>query len=182
VLAQKLGWEQHGLFNNVVLTTIMGPIGIALGSLVSGFVSTKMSLKNMLLLSNFLAIFANVIKIQEFTSTILLGRFLFGLCAGLMNFCFGKALNETIPQEFSQKYGMLVNAGICFGIFVSNLMGLFIPIENSNDPLSLEKMQKDQNWRIVFGTSIFLEVFSLVAIPVMIKEMSLKNLLQTSLD
>ena len=160
----------------------MAPIGVAVGSILSGYVAEKMSLKKMLMLSNFLAIFANIIKIQEHTVTILLGRFLFGVCGGLMNFCFGKALNETIPQEYSQRYGMLVNAGICFGIFVSNLMGLIIPMEDLNDPLSFEKLKLDQNWKIVFAIPIFLEVFSLLALPVFIEALSLTNVLQTSKD
>jgi hypothetical protein len=38
---------------------------------------------------------------------------------------------------------MLVNAGICFGILWSNLMGLIIPIEDVKDPSSIERMKND---------------------------------------
>lgn len=75
----------------------MASIGLAVGSLLSGFVADKMKLINMLMLANFLGVISNIIKIQEFTATILIGRFLFGVCAGLMTFCFGKALSDTVP-------------------------------------------------------------------------------------
>jgi predicted MFS family arabinose efflux permease len=81
----------------VVLTTIVQPIGVAVGSVAVGFFTEKMTLRNMLLLANFLAIFANIIKLIENGATILLGRFLFGLCGGVMNFAYGKALNDTVP-------------------------------------------------------------------------------------
>lgn len=138
---------------------------------------SKISLRNLILVANGFGILSNLIKIQEYTPTILLGRFLVGLSGGLMNFCYGKALNETVPQEHSQTYGMLVNAGICGGIFLSGLMGLFIPLEDKNDSTSIEKMKNDQNWKIVWSIPIMMQVFSLVVVPVFFKSLSLKNVI-----
>jgi predicted MFS family arabinose efflux permease len=75
----------------------MAPMGLAFGSLLGGIVVNKFSLKNLMLLSNLLGILSNLIKIQESTPTVLLGRLFSGVSGGLMNFCFGKALNETVP-------------------------------------------------------------------------------------
>ena len=97
VLAQKLGWDTTGFFNYLVLSSTMAPMGIAFGSLLGGVVAKKFTLRNLMLLSNVLGILSNLIKIQEFTLTVLFGRFFAGVSGGLMNFCFGKALNETVP-------------------------------------------------------------------------------------
>ena len=97
ILAQKLGWEQTSFFNNIVLATTVASAGLAIGSQLGGVIGDRITLRNLMLLSNVLGIFANLIKIQEFTATILLGRFLIGVFGGLMNFCYGKALNETVP-------------------------------------------------------------------------------------
>ena len=88
-----------------------------------------------------------------------------------MNFCYGKALNETVPLEYSSDYGMLVNAGICCGIFLSGAMGLIIPLE------SVEQMKTDQNWKIVWSVTICMEVFSIVLISMFIKSLSLKSVI-----
>ena len=72
---------------------------------------------------------------------------------------------------------MLVNAAICGGIFFSGLMGLIIPLEDTADPTSIDRMKADQNWKIVWGISIVLEVFSIVAVLILIKSLSLKNLI-----
>ena len=128
-------------------------------------------------MANAIAIVANVVKIQENTVCIMAGRFFFGVCGGLMNFCFSKALNETVPQENSQAYGMLVNAGMCFGIFASNLLGMMVPLEEGP-----EAMEQDQSWRLVFGAPIACEILALVLIPLFVEALSLKNALQTSED
>jgi len=75
---------------------------------------------------------------------------------------------------------MLVNAGICAGIFFSGLTGLFIPLNDSSDPKNIEKLNSDQNWRIVWAIPIFMEIFSLVTIPVFFKSLSLKDAIQNS--
>ena len=100
-----------------------------------------------------------------------MGRFLAGLFVGIMNFCYGKALNETVPLECSSAYGMLVNSGICCGIFLSGTMGLIIPLE------SLEELKTDQNWKIVWGVTIFMEAFSIVFVSLFIKSLSLKSVI-----
>jgi len=180
VLAQKLGWEQSSFFNNVVLSATLSPMGIAIGSLIGGIVADKISLRNLILVANAFGILFNFVNIQETTPTILLGRFFAGVAGGLMNFSFGKALNETVPQEHSSAYGMLVNAGICAGIFFAGVMGLIIPLEDINDPTSYEKMKNDQNWKIVWGVPILMGALSLILIPIFIKSLSLKNVIQTS--
>jgi predicted MFS family arabinose efflux permease len=75
----------------------MAPMGLAFGSLLGGIVVNKFTLRNLMLLSNVLGILSNLVKIQESTPTVLCGRFFAGVSGGLMNFCFGKALNETVP-------------------------------------------------------------------------------------
>lgn len=84
ILAQKLGWEEETYFNPVVLCLVSGPLGIACGYLLAVKLSVLVGgPKRAFLLSNFIAIIMNVIKIIETTPTILIGRFGFGVCSGI---------------------------------------------------------------------------------------------------
>jgi hypothetical protein len=46
---------------------------------------------------------------------------------------------------------MLVNGGICFGIFFSNFLGILLP---DLDKDSADVIRQDQYWRIVYGFPI----------------------------
>ena len=75
-----------------------------------------------------------VMKIQTVEISLFIGRFLFGVCCGIQTLCFSKALNDSVPAEVIQYYGVLVNAGICVGIFVSNFLAIIVPLEEANNP------------------------------------------------
>ena len=89
-----------------------------------------------ILLANFSAIVINGIKQILTTPTILIGRVLFGVCVGISNICLSKVLNDTIPSEVGQKYGMFQNGGITGGVFISNFLGALVPLYDGT-PLSI---------------------------------------------
>ena len=65
-----------------------------------------------------------------------------------------------------------MNAGFGIGIFFSNLMGLLIPINNGEDG-DVQKMKDDQNWRLVIGVPIILEIYTLIVLIFIIKHESI---------
>lgn len=65
-----------------------------------------------------------------------------------------------------------MQAGFAFGIFTSNLMGLLIPIDNGKEG-DVQKMIDDQNWRIVFGFPILLEIYVIAILLFVIKNESI---------
>jgi len=76
---------------------------------------------------------------------------------------FTIALNESVPGEFMQYYGMFIGGGYCTGIFLSNFVGLAVPLDEGK-PDDLIKILDDQNWRLVFGLPILLSGFAFVLI------------------
>mmetsp|Transcript_11875 Transcript_11875/g.20088 ORF Transcript_11875/g.20088 Transcript_11875/m.20088 type:complete len:189 (+) Transcript_11875:191-757(+) len=138
ILAEKFGWEKEGLLSNITIVTILGPMGLATGSFLGGKVIARAGgIRRLIILTNLLAIITSLLKITLDPVSIMLGRYLYGTCCGIMNFCLSKALNDTVPFKVSQYYSVLINSGICFGIFFSNFLGLLVPIEDQDDPNSL---------------------------------------------
>ena len=85
---------------NTILTSV-GFGGVAIGCVLGGVLVKKTGLRNLLLISQVLAIVANVFKMFLWYPSIVTGRILFGTAAGITNFCYGKALNETVPSDFT---------------------------------------------------------------------------------
>ena len=71
------------------------------------------------------------------TETVLAGRFLFGVGVGIGNVCLSKVLNDCIPNEYSQYYGLFQNSGYGVGIFISNLIGILVPLVDGTEQTRL---------------------------------------------
>lgn len=56
-------------------------------------------------------------------------------------------------------------------------MGLLIPLNNGEEG-DIQKMKDDENWRLVFGVPILLEIYTLVVLLFIIKHESIIKLLQ----
>ena len=181
-MREKFGWERKSksFIDLTTLSTVLGPVGLALGSQLGTTIGTKIGYRNTLIGSNVFGIFSILLKLILTQPTVLLGRFLSGLSGGISNVCFSKAINDYIPASVVQSYSILINAGICFGLFISNLFGLLVPIEDANDPDTYDKLKNDEYWRVVYGSCIVIQLISLLLIFVFVKEISLLNLLQDS--
>lgn len=88
-----------------------------------------MGLRKTLLSALLIGVIVNGIKIIENTVCIIAGRFLFGLVNGFATFCQSKALNDTIPPQFSKFYATVIGNGLAFGLFTSNLLSLLLPLD-----------------------------------------------------
>ena len=72
---------------NTILTSI-GVVGLGIGSLTGGRISSMLGLRKSLILSTFLNIIANAIKIIYLSyPTLVIGRLLNGLGSGVISFC-----------------------------------------------------------------------------------------------
>lgn len=104
--------------------------------------------------------------------TLLLGRLLFGTGSGIISFCYGKALNETVPIEFNQNYGLLTNLGFNMGVMVCGFVSLILPANDADDSLMLS----DETWRFVYGSTLILQFFGMIFILFFMKNPSLNQL------
>ena len=79
---------------------------------------------------------------------IVIGGLIHGYCIGVMNICFQKIMNDTIPNEVSQQYGVFANMGINIGIFIINLLqSLICPFVADG----IQNIHDDDNWNFVLG-------------------------------
>lgn len=187
VLDKKLNWgvfsrdkaedEKSAFLNNVTMITVLGHLGMSLGCYIGGMVLPKFGSRKVIIGANIIAIIFNIIKLIENTTALMIGRIMFGVTMGVSLVGLSRAINDTVPAQSQQIYGAFVNAGFGIGIFVSNLLGLLIPLDNGKVG-DVQKMIDDQNWRIVFGFPILLEIYTVLALIFVIKNESMIQLLQ----
>jgi hypothetical protein len=78
-----------------------------------------------------------------------------------------------------QQFAVAGNLGISGGIGVIQFIAIMIcPTEED----SIEVMKKDENWRLVFGFNILLNVYGIIVIALLFREPSLKDFLRREED
>lgn len=145
---------------------------MSFGCYIGGVLLPRFGSRNTIIGANLISIIFNIIKLIESTTALMLGRIMFGVAMGVSLVSLGKAINDTVPAQSQQIYGAFVNAGFGIGIFLSNLLGLLVPIDNGKDG-DVQKMIDDQNWRIVFGFPILLELYTVIVLLFIIKHESM---------
>ena len=148
VLDKKLGWNAFGddseqvLFNSLTISTILASVGMGIGGSFAGSLIPRYGSRKVLLFCNTLAVVFNIIKIIETSAAIMIGRFMFGFLMGIAAVCLSKVINDTVPAKYTSQYGAFVNAGLGCGCWASNVLGLMIPIDSSNES-GLKAMMAD---------------------------------------
>ena len=94
----KFGWdnEETKLYNSWL--GIIGTLGIMIGSMCGGPFITygRRVVIFWLIIPMSIGILLTMFEVY---STILIGRFITGFCAGIYQMCLIKAINETIPSS-----------------------------------------------------------------------------------
>lgn len=167
VLEQKLGWsssDEQAISVNT-LATVLGSLGLAVGSQIAGKLLTRLDKKAILLYSNVLQlVIVAPLKLICSTPTILIGRFLFGFVNACSNLAFSQAMNDTVPSDHINMYGWLINSGFMLGILLSNMLGMLVPLQDK------AMMREDEMWRVVYGFPVALQLFSVFALTVLFPE------------
>lgn len=79
---------------------------------------------------------------------ILVGRFLFGMSAGVFVSMCPVIIEHTVPGKFMDNgYGSSTNIAINLGVAVNMSLGLLIPLEE-------EELATSQMWRFIYGLPI----------------------------
>lgn len=103
VLDKKLGWNAVGsdykIVNYITICVITGSAGLALGSLLGGWLLPKYGSRKIVLAANIIGLFCNCIKLIENTTCILIGRFIFGIMAQAAGVSLAKTINDTVPAK-----------------------------------------------------------------------------------
>lgn len=66
--------------------------------------------------------------------TIVIGRFLFGICCGVFSVAGPKMLDETVPVHLHSVFGTATNSFLAGGIMIALILGVLLPDEVITDP------------------------------------------------
>lgn len=126
------------------------------------------------------------------------GRFIYGIGAGCFTVFVNSFISEISPNELKGPMGIAFQFFTCFGILVSNLMGM--PMIQSVDdtlcrhkPLQFETLEEErvngintfmrfEYWRIVFGVPIAFSVLQFILMATVYNYESPKYLKQNGMD
>ena len=98
IFEAKFQWDQDQAFAFNSALTLIGVIGLAIGSLTGGRVCALFGLRKSLICSTLINIVANIIKVSYLSYPgLFIGRMLFGFGTGVLSFCLGKCINEPVP-------------------------------------------------------------------------------------
>ena len=153
--------------------------GVCLGSPIGTKLIEKYRLSSIVVGLNLFSVVVNTLKLVLNYPLMLATRFLYGLSAGALQVCLSNILNDSVPNEVAQTYGVASNSGICFGIFLAGLVqALCLPMADDGD----EALQQNESWRIVFGFSIIVELLVVILGLTVFKAPSLKQLSEEDYD
>ncbi|MED6268941.1 hypothetical protein CHARACLAT_027991 [Characodon lateralis] len=134
-------------------------IGGLLGSLMAGSLSSRFGRKHCLLLNNFLAIFGAILMLLSRTANsfemIMVGRFLYGLNAGVGLSAQAMYLTESAPKRLRAMVGVTIATSLSFGKFLGQLLGI------------RELLGTEKNWHWLLGFNGFTALFQLCTLPLL---------------
>ena len=132
----------------------------------------KRNVVNLVYALNLVAICANCLKLILSFPAVIIGRFIFGLATGALNTVLGKILNDSIPNEVSQYYGLSTNSGLNAGILAISAIGaVLVPLSSEGH----EALQENTSWRILPLIIISTEVFIIIVVAVFFPHASIKD-------
>lgn len=175
VLSAKLEYDKEKTEFMSRLTTLIGIGSIALGSIFGGSLLQKYPERTLFFSMVAVSTLGAALVLIQNMPLIIIGKVLKSIPSGVLNVMYSKCLNSTIPVQFSQAYGVATNAGICFGLFLVNLLQSLIIPEVTD---GLEALSNDQNWRIVYGGSLVLNIVPLLIVAFRFPQISLQSMIE----
>lgn len=100
--------------------------GAATGSICCGFFM-KYGKKNIILAANFFVILGASICLAENTTVIIIGRFIYGMAAGIFSVAVPGFFNELCPTELKGALGGSIQILLNTGILIASALGLVVP-------------------------------------------------------
>jgi SP family facilitated glucose transporter-like MFS transporter 1 len=143
LIPMQLGWEKD-LCNSILGTA--APLGAAIGAISGGFIAA-MGRRFALLLINVVITAAIFVSLLKYFTTILIGRFFMGMCAGAFSVISPLFISEICPPQLSGPFGVINQFMVTFGIVVIYVLGIFIVPYDAN----VAEVLDSDSWRYLFG-------------------------------
>ena len=147
-------------------------LGLTFGALAGGKLM-MIGRRRAMILSILLGFIGISITMIWSFKVILVGRFLFGLSAGMFSAIIPRYVEETVPIHLLETLAPCLNLAQALGGFFSYLLALILPEDEE-----VEELLNTDKWRIIyfyFPGSLFL--VSLMGFIFVVKHDSIKNLI-----
>ena len=102
-----------------------------LGSIFGGALIIKGRRRAIFIMNGFIFVGAGISLILT-VPTIIIGRFICGLAAGVLNMVTMKSIFETVPVQYAGVFGSLTNIFLNVGLLLTVILGMAIP-NNPNE-------------------------------------------------
>lgn len=188
----------------------MVQIGGTIGSISAGGFA-KYGKKNCIHVTNLITVFGCILIISSgpygltdnypasgtnYVPLLFVGRFIYGLGSGCFTVFINSFISEISPNELKGPMGIAFQFFCCFGILISNLMGMPLIKADSarnlcrSQPLQFESLEDESKnggtnsfmrfeyWRLVFGLPILFSVLQFFLMVTMYNYESPKYLKQ----
>jgi len=105
-------------------------VGITLGATIAGAMMKK-GRRSAFLIFPLVGCLGSILSVFDNYFLMMIGKFLFGLGAGVCITVAPRVLEETIPPEYFDKYGFgaMTNVGVDIMVLTNTIMVLFMPKE-----------------------------------------------------
>ena len=105
--------------------------------------------------------------------SIVLGKFLHGFGAAILEFLMGKAVNETVPNHLIKQYAIFPNIFLHFGYLIIGFISFLLPERDQ-----LAALAVDNNWRIIYGYNFVFQLIGFITIPIFFRNPSLNQFIK----
>jgi MFS family permease len=155
-LKYALNWEKDEVDQQTSYIVSASVIGLAFGSIFGGKV-VSLGLRRVIIIFDLVAIIACFISIVPNMIVLCIGRFIFGIAAGVLVSTGPSIIAETVPSSvYDRGYGVSTNVIFNVMILVSMIFGFGLTEKTEE-----ERMMTDY-WKWVFGFPVILLVLSII--------------------
>lgn len=154
VMVAKFEWDKADTKLYLSLIGNVSLLGVAIGSIFGGHLIDK-GRRLAIFIMNALVIAGAALTLIRTVPTILIGRFMCGFAAGILNMCSMKSILETVPVKYSGAFGAMTNIFLNIGAMLCSVLGMALP----SDP---EDYSEDEMWRLTYAFPIVLALIQIL--------------------
>jgi MFS family permease len=171
VMAAKFEWDKEETKLFLSLIGNVSLFGVAIGSIFGGHLIDK-GRRKAIFIMNFVVILGAALTLARTVYTIIIGRFICGFAAGILNMCSMKSIVETVPMKYSGAFGAMTNIFLNIGAMLCSVLGMALPADE-------EDYKEDEMWRLTYGFPIVLAVIQVILMAAIFRwepiDYSIKN-------
>jgi len=126
VFISKFGWDRDQTKLHLSLLGNISILGVMIGSLIGGRLIAEGRRRAILAMTVLIYVACGITMYLSF-ATLMIGRFVQGFAAGVLNMCCMMSVVESVPSRLCGMFGAATNIGLNSGCLICVLVGLALP-------------------------------------------------------